>query len=78
MYDGIHTLAYDHEEIIMKVVRIWKGPDMFFISAEEEKSKDPHLSGRIDSDTIKTRAPMKSVWQAGTKHAFAKNRKRLK
>ena len=55
-----------------------EGPELFLLSADEAKSKNLHPSRRLYPDLIQPRAPMKSVWQARRKDAFAKDRKRIK
>ena len=77
MDDGIHTLAYGHKDLTMKVVSIWEGPEIFIISADEAKSKGLHPSRRIDPNMVQPRAPKMSVWQARSKIALDKAKKRI-
>ena len=56
---------------------IWDGPVLFLISGEEAKRKGRHPSRRHEPYMTQPREPMKSVWQARRKEAFANDRKIL-
>ena len=76
--DWIHTLIYEHIDIIRKVESEWEGPEIFIMSADEAKSKGQQPARPFKPDMRETRAPMISVWQNRRKEAFEKDRKRLK
>ena len=51
MDEGIHTLSDGHSDITTKE-RKCDGPELFPISADEEKSKRLHASGRVDPERM--------------------------
>ena len=53
------------------------GPVLFFMSADEATSKGLHPSHPIDPNMMQHRAPKKSVWQARSKIALDKAKKRI-
>ena len=77
MDDGIHSLAYGHKDITSKVESIWEGPELFLMSADEAKSKGLHPSHPLDPNMVQPRAPKQSVWQARSKTALDKAKKRI-
>ena len=70
-------MADGHKDLTTKVVRIWEGPEIVIISADDAKSKGLHPSRRIDPDTIQPRAPIMSYWKARSKTALDKAKKRI-
>ena len=56
---------------------IWEGPELFLLSADEAKSKGLHPSHPLDPNMVQPRAPKKSVWQARSKTALDKAKKRI-
>ena len=77
MDDGIHTLAYGHKDITAKVASVWEGPELFLITPDEAKSKGLHPSHPLDPNMVQPRAPKKSMWQARSKTALDKAKKRI-